>query len=353
MCDRENDTPSVVIPSIVSYKRNTESEGNHHHVGDDVESDRNTFTIKYPIRHGIIVNWDAMEKTWNHIFHKKLQVDPKNQPVILTEPPINSKANREKTTQVMFETFDVPAMYLANQGVLSLYASGRTTGVVLDIGDGVTHTTSIYEGFAIPHAIPRFNLAGFELTHYLMDILTERGYFLTQPAEADVIREVKDQLTYVAMDFEKEMAAAAASNSLEKSYQLPDGQVITIGNERFRCPEILFRPSLLGMEQWGIHETTYNCIMKCDVDIRKDLYANIVLSGGTTMCPGFSERIKKEIVALAPSTIDVKIIAPSDRQYSVWIGGSVLASSRTIKDMWISKKDYDEIGPSIVHTKCF
>merc|ERR1739841_444836 len=149
------------------------------------------------------------------------------------------------------------------------------------------------------------------------------------------------------------MQASEQSSDLEKNYELPDGNVVTIGNERFRCPEVLFKPSFIGLEQEGVHVLTFNSIMKCDVDIRKDLYNNIVLSGGTSMFPGIAERITKEITALAPSTMKIKVVAPPERKYSVWIGGSILASLSTFQQMWISKSEYDEAGPSIVHRKCF
>jgi len=269
---------------------------------------------------------------------------------------LNPKANRERVTQIMFETFEVPAMYLAIQAVLSLYASGRTTGIVIDSGDDVSRTVPIFEGYALPHAILCLGLGGRDLTEYMRKLLLERGYpfSTTGGGNFEIVRDVKEKVSYVALDFDAEMQAAAESSDKEKTYELPDGSTIAVGSERFRCPEALFQPSLLGKEATGIHDLTFESIMKCDVDLPpRRLYGNVVLSGGSTLFSGFGERLTKELKALAPSSMEIEVVAPPEHGYSAWLGASKLSLLSSFQQMWVTKGEYNESGPTIVHRKCF
>ncbi|CAG9324723.1 unnamed protein product [Blepharisma stoltei] len=350
-----DDTPQAVIPSMLGHikfeKIYHKSWQKRFYVADEVLEKQNDLDIKYTVEHGIITNWNYIEKLWYHIFYNELRAPPDEHPVLLTETPFNPKDNRERMTQIMFETFSVPAFYVASQAALIIYSSGRTSGIAVNSGHGITYIAPAYEGYTLPHAIQRVEITGSDLTNHLTILMTERGYSLTNSAEREVVRNIKERLCYVAQDFQEEMSKT--SSEFEKNYEMPDGSTVTLGNERFRTPEALFQPSLLGLDIDGIHEIVDKTIKKCDLDIRKELYENIVLSGGSTMYPGIVKRLEKEIRNKALSSFNVKIFASQERKCAVWEGGSILASLPSFQKMWITKVEYDEVGAQIVHRKCF
>ena len=348
------DQPRSVFPTLIGYPKyqSIMSDVDHYvreyYVGEEAMNLRGVLKLIYPIEHGVVNDWDAMEKIWHYTFHNDLRVNPSEHPVLLTEAPLNPSKNREKMSEILFETFNCPAMYVSMQAVLSLYASGRTTGLVIDAGDGVIHIVPIYEGFAISHAITRIDIAGRDITEYLRRLLRQRGHALTSSAEREIVRDIKERLCYVALDPEKELKLAEKVSGMEKQYTLPDGETITVGPERFLAPETFFNPAALGKEEQPLNEAIYNAVQLCDIDLRKELYQNIVLSGGSTMFPGLKERLHKELTELVPENVEIRIVAPPERRYSVWIGGSILASLKTFQRLWVSRKEYQEQGPAVI-----
>ena len=344
-------SPTDSFPSIVGKRRNKLSS-NPTYVGYRATSHRGeSLCLHYPVDKRVITNWEDMELVWNHAFYNELRVVPEEHQVMLTEQQ-NPKENREKTTQIMFEGYKVPAMYLANQAVLSLYASGGVTGIVLDSGYHITQSVPVFEGHALQHATCRLDWAGDDLVDHLMILLKERGYNLQYSFEREYVKDMKERYCYVALDFEEEMKQYKINSSIV-DYEWPDGTLLAIGNELFRCPELLFQPNLVGIEDKGVHEIIFDSIRNCDIDIRKDLYSNVILSGGTTMFKGMSERIHKELTLAAPSSMKIRVDGPTKGCETVWIGGSILASLSSFQSLWITKDEYKEVGSGIVQRKCF
>jgi len=352
--------PSVKFPSIVGRPRSDKQmigvESKTEYIGDEAQKMRGVLNLKYPIESGIVTDWDDMEKVWAYCFNNELRVDPSEHKVLLTEAPMNPKVNREKMTSLMFETFQVQGMYVSIQAVLSLYSNGRTTGCVIDSGDGVTHAVPVFEGYSIPHAVKKNLIAGRAITNHMTNLLQADG-ITTQggaSAWAQIVKKMKEEVCFVALNLEEAKTKANTSSEHIKTYELPDGSTVTVNLPTFMAPEALFDPGLIkeGDETLGIHQLCFKSITDCDLDVRPDLYQNIILSGGSTLYQGLPDRIEQEVDKLAPQQGVVKVIATTDRYYAVWTGGSTLSSLSTFESQWITKEEYEENGAEIVHRKC-
>lgn len=336
---------------------------NSYFVGRKLDEHRGAFLLEHPMERGRVVDggWDAMELLWEHIYSKSnLNAKMDEHPVLLTEPPHNPSSHRERLAEVFFESFRAPALFVAPPAVLSLYASGRTTGVVLDVGEGVTHCIPVYEGYALPHSIVRSDVAGGDVTRRLQSLLRKGGVALSTTAEADFCGRMKEEVCYVSGsapargdndDHNAGSGSGAGSNEAGKAqYQLPDGQVVDISSvERSRPPEVLFDPSLIGSEEMPVHDVLLASILRSDMDLRSTLFSNVVLAGGTTLLPGFGDRLLREVRERAPERTRIRISAPPERGDSAWVGGSILASLATFRNMWCTRAEYEEYGSSILH----
>ncbi|XP_033101181.1 actin-related protein 2 isoform X1 [Anneissia japonica] len=356
--------PAFIFPSLVGRPiiRSTAKVGNIEikkdlMVGDEASQLRSMLEVKYPMENGIVRNWDDMKHVWDYTFgEEKLNVDPKSCKLLLTEPPMNPAKNREKMVEVMFEEYQFAGLYVAIQAVLTLYAQGLLTGVVIDSGDGVTHICPVYEGFALPHLTRRLDIAGRDITKYLIKLLLLQGYAFNHSADFETVRIMKEQLCYVGYNIEQEQKLARETTVLVENYTLPDGRVIKVGGQRFEAPEALFQPHLINIEGVGISELLFNTIQAADIDTRSEFYKHIVLSGGSTMYPGLPSRLEREIKQLYLERVlkgdttklakfKIKIEDPPRRKHMVFLGGAVLADIMKDKqDFWITREEYQEKG---------
>ena len=323
-----------------------------YYVANEAETRRAKLRLNRPIVRGEVTNWLDLEDIWDHVYTNELRINPQLQPCLVSEEPRNSKGCREKAVEVMFETFGVPAFYLANSAVLSLYTSGLTTGLVLESGEGVTHAVPVYEGYCIPAAICRSELAGGDITEYLTDLMEIRLKRQFSGSESrKTIREMKEKLGYVALNFDTEMIKSNTDSSIETNFTLPSGEIITIGNERFRCSEALFQPALISSPSQSVQEMIYTAIRNAAGEIQPQLFGNVVISGGNTMWPGMEQRVVREMSRYAREGMNLN--AAGERKYGAWLGGSVLTSLSTFQQLWVSRADYDDYGPTVIHSKCF
>ncbi|XP_059830772.1 actin-3-like [Hypanus sabinus] len=344
--------PAVTVSSIVGrpMQRSVKTGDNRKEsfVGRELTAPAE-LRLSNPLYHGVVVDWDGAETVLDYVLAKELKAKPEDHAVMVADPPLSPITNREKMAELLFETFGFPALHIARQSVLSIYAYGCTSGLVVDCGHGYSSVVPIHEGYIIPHIATTVNYAGNDLTKYLMNLLNQNGHMLSTN-DYQTVEYIKHKYCCTAADFETELCEEPRESSVQ--YQLPDGKVITIDKEKIKCPEALFNPAFMGSSEPGLHTIALNVINKCDSSILEEMSRNILLCGGSSMFPGFPVRFRKELRKLAQD-MNLQVRAIPIRRYSVWFGGSILSCLKIFQQLWISKKDYDEHGPIAVYHKYF
>ncbi|XP_054418043.1 actin-like protein 9 [Pteronotus mesoamericanus] len=312
---------------------------------------RRDLTLVQPVRNGIVVDWDAAELIWCHLLKHDFRVAPQDHPLLFSDPPFSPATNREKLVEVVFESMCSPAMYVAYQSVLSVYAHGRVSGLVVDIGHGVTSTVPVFQGYHLPHAIERLDLAGTHLTAFLAEMLLRVGLPLGRQ-DLGTVENIKHRCCYVAPDFQKELARS--ERECRRSLRLPDGRVITLGKELFQCPELLFSPPQRpGLSPVGVPTMAKQSLNKVPPEVRSDMAQNVLLCGGSSLFVGLEGRFRAELLRSLPLGTHLAVAAQPTRHLSVWIGGSILASLPAFQSCWVLREQYEEQGPHIVYRKCY
>ena len=343
--------PRSVFPTLIGRPKVASGMpmmgGKTEYIGDEAMSKKGILRLEYPLENGMIKNWEAMTSLLTHTFYNELRISIEEHPVLLTDSDRDPKVNKEKLAEILFEKMRVPSLFLVNPGILSLYANAVITGTAIDCGDCVTLCVPGDGGMADTKAIKKKYFGGRSLTNYLTQLLNEQENLFTTTGEQYTVKTIKEETCYIALDPEEASRSSPASE-----FMLPDGHKISLNKERWMCPEILFTPAAsLGKEEEGLAQFVMGSILKCDEALRKDLLANVVLAGGSTMFPGLPERLDKELAKLVPAGLKAEVKAPKNRKYSAWIGGSIMTTLSTFKHMWLTKAEYQEGKGAIVASK--
>lgn len=355
------DAPRMEMTNIVGRSRHPGVSGimlglnTDNMVGDEAQANSGIIDLSRPVERGIVKDWDDMQHVWQRAFVAGLQVPIEEHPLLITESPDNTRLDRERMAQILFECFGLSYLVISNSLTLSLFSTGRSSGVVVDSGYGRTHIGPVWEGYAMPHYLRRLDVGGRDTTDHLISKLRSSGYPFSTENDWDIANRIKEELCYVAGSAEKELDYCKQSKSIERLYTLPDGQQVYMNENRFMAPEVMFNPSLMGyrtLNKSGIHSTVHETVQCCDEAIQNELYGAVVLAGGNTLFPKMDERLQREIAQIAPTGRQSRVIAFANRKYATWIGGSIVGSLSTFPAMWISKTEYDDFGASIVHRKC-
>ncbi|KAH0788078.1 Actin, gamma [Histomonas meleagridis] len=342
--------PAVSVPPYIGSKRKHKSEEINYYIGHDALRRKNTKSVTCPIENRTIVDYESIEQIWKEIIQNKLKLKPEEHPVLITESPYATKISRERSIEIMMEKFQVPSYYSTFPEILSLYHSGQTTGLVIDAGLTSVNILPIFECYAMTHILSKLDIGGFHINEALKKLLSQSDITLQKSSESKILRDIKEKYCYVALDVDAEMQKAEYLNEFAIKYPISNDNEIALSTQRFKCTEPLFDPPMVQVQQPGLPILVNETLDKCG-DLRAHFCSNILLAGGTSMLPGLSERLKKDVSKLAETNL--RIMAPKNRDISAWIGGSVLASLATFSQMWITKEEYDETGNSIVHLKCF
>lgn len=381
-----NSEPQYIMPSAIAVKESGKLGGKgsirgvedlDFHIGDDA-IDIPSYSTKWPIRHGIVEDWDLMERFWEQCIFKYLRAEPEDHYFLLTEPPLNTPENREYTAEIMFESFNVPGLYIAVQAVLALAASWTSrqvgertlTGTVIDSGDGVTHVIPVAEGYVIGSCIKHIPIAGRDITYFIQQLLRERETGIPVEQSLETAKAIKERFCYTCPDIAKEFNKydsdpAKWIKQYEGIHNINKRPFsVDVGYERFLGPEIFFHPEFSNPDfTTSISEAVDSVIQNTPIDVRRPLYKNIVLSGGSTMFRDFGRRLQRDVKRVVdarlkmseqlsegrikPKPIDVAVITHSMQRYAVWFGGSMLASTPEFYTVCHTKAQYDECGPSI------